>query len=194
MVTIPSRLPLLLSALACFFFACATSPSPEAPPNSSTQEHTTDTPEPPGPHPESGLPRRKISIAGEVFTFEIADEFPERARGLSGRKNLPRNDGMLFAYKKPEILGYWMKDCFIDIDIVYVRSDVRIVSTYSMKKEPPRGENEPLYEYEGRLPRYSSRHLVQFALEFAPGTIKRLGLKPGQVIQLPRKELLEHAE
>ena len=36
-------------------------------------------------HPISGLPRIKIPIAGETFTFEIADDSWERARGLGGQ-------------------------------------------------------------------------------------------------------------
>lgn len=194
MVTSNARMSLLLPALACTLIACATPPAQEPPDTPAPVTPGVPSVETPGPHPESGLSRIQIPIAGESFTFEIADQRHERARGLGGRERLGRNEGMIFVYKRPEILGYWMKDCLIDIDIAYVRSDGRIMSVHRMKKEPPPREGERLSAYEDRLPRYSSRHLVQFALEFAPGTLQRLGLKPGQVIQLPRTELLEHAE
>jgi hypothetical protein len=144
-------------------------------------------------HPISGLTRIKIPVAAESFTFEVADDSWERARGLSGRERLARNEGMLFVYPHGEVLGYWMKNCLIDIDIVYVRGNGRIMSMHRMKKEPPRGDTERLADYEARLPRYSSRHPVQFALEFPPGTIDRLGLKTGQMLVLPREKLLEEA-
>lgn len=147
----------------------------------------------PDKHPVSGLERTRVKVQDEVFLFEIADEPWERARGLGDRKALGRNEGMIFVYPRPEILGYWMKHCLIDIDIIYVRSDGRIMAVHRMKKEPPRGERESLARYEARLPRYSSRHLVQFALEFPAGTIDRLKLEKGQHVTLPRERLLEDA-
>ena len=166
---------LLPATLALFFLAAQEAPQLEK-------------------HPISGLPTIKIPIAGESFTFEIADDAWERARGLSGRKRLGKDEGMLFAYARPEILGYWMKNCLIDIDIVYVRRDGRIMAVHRMKKEPPRRDGEFLSEYEARLPRYSSKHIVQFALEFPAGTIDRLKLKEGQRLTLPREQLLKDAK
>jgi len=145
-------------------------------------------------HPISGLTRIKIPIASEHFTFEIADDSWERARGLSGRDKLGKNEGMIFVYARPDTLGYWMRNCLIDIDIAYVRADGRIMALHRMKKEPPRREGETMSEYEARLPRYPSRNIVQFALEFPAGTIDRLKLKTGQRLTLPRQELLKHAQ
>ena len=189
-----------LASLACLLLACASTPAqeeapspPQAPPPEAPS--TTEPPgfEDPGPHPGTGLSRIRFPVAGETFTFEIADDAWERGRGMSGRARIPANEGMIFVYPKPEILGYWMKGCLTDIDIVYVRGDGRIMSMHRMKKEPPRGGEERLETYEDRLPRYSSRRLVQFALEFAPGTIDRLGLETGQLIKVPRAALLKNA-
>lgn len=144
------------------------------------------------PHPDSGRDRIELVIAGDRFLMEISDDDPERTLGLSGRQRLGRNEGMLFVYPDKKVLGYWMNNCLIDLEIVYVRDDGRIMSMHRMKKEPPRGGEERLNDYEDRLPRYSSRYLVQYALEFTPGTIDRLGLEKGQVIDLPRRQLQEN--
>ena len=53
-----------------------------------------------------------------------------------------------------------------------------------MPFEPPRAEGETENEYASRLPRYSSRFPVRFALEFPAGTIDRLGLEPNTRVEL----------
>ena len=100
---------------------------------------------------------------------------------------------MIFAYPKRDVLGFWMKGCLTDIDIAYVSSDGRIMSMHRMKRPPERLPDERIAVYEARLPRYSSRHLVQFALEFAPGTIERLGLEIGDRVDIPKKRLIDAA-
>mgnify|MGYP006153443877 CR=1 FL=1 len=149
--------------------------------------------EPPTRHPVSGLERIQVPLADEVFLMEIADAPTSRARGLGGRLTIPRDEGMLFAYPKKDVLGFWMKGCLTDIDIAYVSSDGRIMSMYRMKKPPVRLPDERIATYEGRLTRYPSRHLVQFALEFAPGTLDRLGIKLGDRVELPRRRLIDKA-
>jgi uncharacterized membrane protein (UPF0127 family) len=169
-----------------------------APEQQSDETPTEPTPphaasDPTTPHPVSGRDRIRITVGEESFLMEISDDDRERIQGLSGRTRLGVDEGMLFVYTRPKALGYWMKDCLIDLEILYLRSDGTIMSMHRMKKEPPRGDEERLTAYEERLPRYPSRHLVQFALEFAPGTIERLGLKTGRVIDLPRARLVEQA-
>lgn len=147
--------------------------------------------EPPTRHPISGLERIMVPVGGERFVMEIAAEPVSRARGLAGRETIPRNEGMLFAYPRKDVLGFWMKGCLTAIDIAYVSSDGRILKMYRMKKPPARLPDERIATYEARLLRYPSRHLVQFALEFAPGTIDRLGLKVGDQLPLPVDTLIK---
>jgi hypothetical protein len=183
---------IILSACFGMLIACSTpqATSSEVDPTVRGSEPAETTAVP--PHPDSGRDRIELVIKDERFLMEISDDDRERTLGLSGRERLGRNEGMLFVYPEKKVLGYWMKDCLIDLEIVYVREDGRIMSMHRMKKEPPRGGEERLNHYEDRLPRYSSRYLVQYALEFTPGTIDRLGLKKGQVISLPAKQLQEN--
>lgn len=165
-----------------------------APPAEVSPPASQEATEPPlAPHPVSRLPRLRIEVADERFVMELADDVRSRARGLSGRRRVARNDGMLFVYPEPRELGFWMNECLTDLDIVYVDGNGRIKSMHRMKAEPPRRENERRTEYEARLPRYRSVHLVQFALEFAPGTIDRLQLRLGDTLDLPRSDLIENA-
>jgi uncharacterized membrane protein (UPF0127 family) len=181
----------ILSGSLLFLIACSIQEQQETPLPPGPPQLTTSIP-PAKPHPVSGRERIRIPVGGESFLMEISDDDQQRTRGLSGRTRLGVDEGMIFVYAKPKILGYWMKDCLIDLEIIYLRSDGMIMSIHRMHKEPPRGDEERLSTYENRLPRYPSRYRVQFALEFTPGTIKRLGLKTGQVITVPKANLLEH--
>ena len=178
---------LLLCAVIGLPVLAQETPAPPPPPKTQAAE------DPPPKHPVSGLERIRIPVAGEVFLMEIADDPPSRARGLGGRRTIPKNEGMLFAYPRKDVLGFWMKGCLTDIDIAYVSDDGRILSMYQMKRPPERLPDERIATYEARLTRYPSRHLVQFALEFAPGTIERLGLKVGTRLQLPARKLIDAA-
>lgn len=125
-----------------------------------------------------------IEVKGQTFLMELALDEPSRQKGLGGRRSLAPDRGMLFAHPKPEILGYWMKGCFIDIDIVYVDAVGKVTAVHRMKKEPPLKPGESLYDYHRRLPSYSSRRSAVLALEFAPGTIDRLDLRMGEQLDL----------
>ncbi|MGA0287762.1 MAG: DUF192 domain-containing protein, partial [Phycisphaerales bacterium] len=136
------------------------------------------------PRSPAGLPMLPIEVKGERFLMELCLDETSRRRGLGGRRTLARDRGMLFAHTRPEILGYWMKDCFMDIDIVYVDALGRVTATYRMKAEPPRRSDESIGAYQRRLPSYSSRRSAVLALEFAPGTLDRLDLRPGEALDI----------
>jgi len=65
-------------------------------------------------------PDKKTMRVGETeLIVEIADTDILRAKGLSGRKNLNENSGMLFVYDKPEIRRFWMNDMYFDLDVLW---------------------------------------------------------------------------
>ncbi len=61
------------------------------------------------------------------MTIEIADTDAARTQGLSGRTEVPDNYGMLFVFDTPDSYGFWMKDMFVSIDIIWLRDDGTIV-------------------------------------------------------------------
>jgi len=137
-------------------------------------------------------PREMLTIAGEEFHLEIAATPEARERGLMERDHLDPDHGMLFIYPEPKVLSFWMKNCLIDIDVVFLDARGRIVRTHAMKAEPLRRHGEPEAEYETRLHNYSSGRIAQFGIELPAGDIKRLKLEPGQWIEmdLPRLKAL----
>ena len=133
--------------------------------------------------------KEQIIIAEETFKLEVAADDKTRAKGLMGREKIDEHGGMIFIYKRAQRQSFWMKNCLIDIDLMYLDSRGRIVSMHKMKKEPPRGRNETAFDYERRLKRYPSGRSSQFIIELKPGSIDRLKLKVGQTIKLDLPKL-----
>ena len=84
------------------------------------------------------LPTETITLAGEQFTVELALTDPARARGLMFRKELPAHTGMLFVFDRPAPRSFYMKNCLIDLDIIFIAADGSIARIYTMKTPVPR--------------------------------------------------------
>jgi uncharacterized membrane protein (UPF0127 family) len=99
---------------------------------------------------------------------------------------------MLFIFPQPNLQSFWMEDCLIDIDIIFLDTQGRIVAMHKMKKAEPRQPGESQEQYEARLPKYSSKQRAQFAIELQAGSLDKLGLKNGEKItlDLPRLKRL----
>ncbi|MGK0209510.1 MAG: uncharacterized membrane protein (UPF0127 family) [Patescibacteria group bacterium] len=75
------------------------------------------------------LTDRAIDVCfGEVcFVAAVADDSAERARGLMGVAYLPEDYGMLFVFESVGSHRFWMKDTLIDLDMIFIDSDFRVV-------------------------------------------------------------------
>ena len=140
---------------------------------------------------EKKIPKEEVVIGEETFKLEVAANEKSRANGLMNREKIDDDGGMIFIYKRAQDRSFWMKNCLVDIDLLYLDGRGRIVSMHKMKKEPARGENESAFDYERRLKRYSSRRPAQFIIELQAGSIDRLKPKVGETIELDRPKLRE---
>lgn len=136
----------------------------------------------------------EITLAGETFTLEVAADDAAIERGLMGRESIDPKGGMLFVFKAPRIPSFWMKNCLVDIDVIFVDEVGVIVGLHEMKAEPPRGPNETEMAYENRLVRYPAQRRALFAIELQAGSIRRLGLKMNDRLSMdiPRLKRLAH--
>ncbi len=62
-----------------------------------------------------------------AFAVELATTDAERAQGLMNRKELPEGQGMLFDFHRDQEVGFWMKNTYISLDMIFIRSDGRIM-------------------------------------------------------------------
>ena len=135
------------------------------------------------------IPKEEVVIGEETFTLEVAANEKSRANGLMNREKIDKHGGMIFIYKRAQFRSFWMKNCLVDIDLLYLDGRGRIGSLHKMKKEPPRSENESVIDYERRLKRYLSRRAAQFIIELKAGSIDRLKPKVGETIELDLPKL-----
>ncbi len=142
------------------------------------------------PEPDDKKPKiEKVVIAEQEFKLELAADPVSRAKGLMGREKLEKDKGMLFVYPRAGIRSFWMMNCLIDIDLIFLDPRGRITAIHEMKKEATQGENESNSQYSRRLKRYPSRGSAQYGIELRKGSIKKLKLKVGQRIELDFKRL-----
>ena len=136
-------------------------------------------------------------IGDRWFTLETAIDKAKQARGLGGRTEIPADGGMIFIFDDDQERQFWMLDCLVDMDILYVDRNGFIVSGYTMKAVPLKGESETQAEYEARLRRdasYPSRGRARYVIELQAGMIGQLDLERGQKLDLDLKRLEELAE
>jgi len=108
---------------------------------------------------------------GELtFDVEVADTLPEQAQGMMWREAIPDMTGMLFEFDEPKIATIWMKNTPLPLDIIFVRSNGRI-----LKIE----HNAQPY----KLRSASSEAPVAAVLELAGGQSRDLGIMPGDTIR-----------
>lgn len=130
------------------------------------------------PRPES------VEIGGETFTLEVRRDDEGRAAGMMGWTEVPDHEGLIFVFPDAAVRRFWMKNCLIDIDVIYLDGRGRITATYTMRAETPQADDETDSAYQARLLGYSSRLPSQFAIELRAGSIDRLDLRIEQSIDL----------
>lgn len=108
------------------------------------------------------------------FVFEIADTDSERVQGLSGRKDISSDYGLLFVFPTSGSYGFWMKDMHVSIDIAWLSEDGTVLkieenvspSTFPAVFYPPRP--------------------VRLVLETKAGEMRKQGWDVGTRVPLPK--------
>ena len=76
------------------------------------------------------MEKAEIKIGKKKYTVELAKTEEQREKGLMDIKKLPDNEGMLFIFDKPQTVGFWMKDTYIPLDIIFIDDDSEVLSVY----------------------------------------------------------------
>jgi uncharacterized membrane protein (UPF0127 family) len=130
----------------------------------------------------------RVVIGEREFNLELALDDASRARGLMHRDHIDEHGGMLFVFPNSKVgpQSFWMKNCLVDMDIIYLDGSGRITAMHRMKALPPRRGDETEAAYEARVQRhaYPSGYPAQFAIELRSGWLDQLNLKVEDRIEL----------
>ena len=116
------------------------------------------------------LKSKTIKINQEDFTVQIATTPSQLSKGLSNRKELCQNCGMLFVFPNSQILTFWMKDTLIPLDMIFIDQNKKIVNIVTAKV--------------GDLSIKYSTTPALYCLELNAGKALELNLKNGDSIEL----------
>lgn len=77
----------------------------------------------------------QVKVGAHPLKVEVADTDPARERGLMFRKQMGKNDGMLFIFEQPEYQSMWMKNTLIPLSVAFLDKEGRILSIHDMEPQ-----------------------------------------------------------
>ena len=105
-----------------------------------------------------------------VFNVEVVRTPSKRSKGLQGRLSLGIKEGMLFSFKKDQIVRMWMKDTILPLDMIFILPNGIISEIFP--NNTPYSENI-----------ISSSTNIKAVLEISAGLTEKLKITPGDIIK-----------
>ena len=118
--------------------------------------------------PQSNLATVTMKVGNKTYTLEVADNDDSPQRGLMRRDSMPADHGMIFVFKEPQKMAFWMKNTRIPLDIVYVDANARVDSVKQMQPYVETG--------------VWSEGPIQWAIELNQG---QASVKAGEALEIP---------
>jgi len=115
----------------------------------------------------------ETEINNQKIELEVAATKKEQDTGLMYRKSLPNNRGMLFKFKSPQKVSFWMKNCQISLDMIFLQDGV----VEAIKLSAPPCTADP-------CPTYGPDTAVDRVIELRGGRATELGVKVGDRIEI----------
>ncbi len=124
----------------------------------------------------------KVNIKGEVIELEVAQTPDQQSKGLMFRETLADNRGMLFPLTYPRVTRFWMKNCLVPLDMIFLKNS----KVVAIVESAPPCNNAP-----EDCPVYGPDVLVDGVLELRSGRAKELNLRPGDALEF---EFLDNSQ
>ncbi len=112
---------------------------------------------------------------GRQIVAEVMTSSADLMRGMMFRDALAPDRGMLFVHPSPGKYSYWMFQCLIPLDIIWMDTEKRIVEVSA--------DTPPCKTDAKNCPSYGGHQEAQFVLELAGGMAAKYGLKTGDTIR-----------
>jgi uncharacterized protein len=144
---------------------------------------TTAIPSTPTPNSQAPAPKnlgqtlpisaKAIVPNGTTIKLEVAKTPQQQQMGLMYRPALPDDRGMLFGFRSPQPVSFWMKNVPVALDMVFLQNGV---VKYIQAAAPP-CVNEP-------CPTYGPNTPIDKVIELRSGRAAELNLKVGDIIKI----------
>lgn len=118
----------------------------------------------------------KVVLGGKRFQVEVAITDAEKQKGLGYRDRLADEAGMLFIYSRPEQYSFWMMGMQFPLDIIWINGKTIVDIASNVPVASP-----------GSMLTYSPKAPADKVLEVNAGTVERLGVKIGDLIQILKR-------
>ncbi len=105
--------------------------------------------------------------SGEDFKLEVAETPQERQKGLQNRDEV-EEDGMIFLYSEEDYRSFWMKNTKIDLDIIFLDENKKVVNIEEAKSAYNKSEED--------LKSYKSDKPAKYVIEIEKGKSKEKGI------------------
>jgi uncharacterized protein len=131
--------------------------------------------EEPAPLDLATYPRTELTVtqakpaAVHQFRVWVADTEPRAQQGLMFVRDLPESEGMIFPLEPPRVESMWMKNTYIELDMLFIDAGGRVVKIIERA--------HPL-----SLETLSSGSTVSAVLELKGGAAAKLGLHAGDKV------------
>lgn len=112
-----------------------------------------------------------IKVGDRVVRMQLAIQPAEQQRGLMFRRDLGRDDGMIFIYERPQKMSFWMRNTPTALDIGFFDPEGRLQEVY------------PMYPFDERHVVSHGSNLL-YALEMNQNWFRENGVKSGAQIDL----------
>lgn len=155
-----TRIALGLACLALVLTAGCGEPQPQAPQVGLSRLPTTTV----------------VLPSGAEIEAELAISPEDQARGMMFRAEVPPDTGMLFVGTRAAPRSFWMYQCLVPLDMVWLDGARRVVEI--VREAPPCRE-----EAAQRCPSYGGNANSVYVLELAGGQALAQGLQVGDVLE-----------
>ena len=112
------------------------------------------------------------SEGSHEFLVDEAKTDAQQSRGMMFRETMGEDTGMIFEFAEPKIATIWMKNTSIPLDILFVRSNGKILKIEHSHKPYT-------------LRSTSSEAVIAGVVELKGGESKRRGIRPGDTVKHP---------
>jgi len=106
------------------------------------------------------------------FMVDEAKTLDQQARGMMFRESMEPDTGMIFEFDEPKVATIWMKNTSIPLDILFVRSNGKILKIEHSHRPYT-------------LRSASSEAVVAAVVELKGGESKSRGIRPGDTVKHP---------